>query len=243
MTSQEFEHYRHEAVHALTDLNEQAENGFRLAEWPRWSYDLEAASLVFVRDNVPRVIAAIQVAGSTDAEGKTWRWGWADAAVPHRAAERMDEVRAFGEREAIPELAGGTVPADEHTGWEMTAIAARILEGRGAFRCARPGGGLYYFVYTAMAFAPEAASATVECPAHGRGFPTYLCEHLVADAAQPWYSDEPAPANPWPDAWCRLCDAIYLEEGEWNERNGPRLRVKVLCHRCYEAKRKLAVPI
>ncbi|HXA50876.1 MAG TPA: hypothetical protein VNV86_11250 [Candidatus Acidoferrum sp.] len=240
MTPQEFEQYRHQAAHALMDLNEQCENAFRLAEWPRWSYDLEAGELVFARDAVPRVIAEVQLVGWAGEDG-IWTWGWADSALPPKAVDRMDEVRAFGEREGIAELSCETLPDDPHLGWEMAAIAARVLEGKGAYRCPRPGGGVLYFVYTAIAFAPAPEAATVDCPMHGRGFPTYLCEHLVADPAQPWFADEATAENRWPDAWCARCDAVFLEEGEWNERASSRIRVKLLCHRCYEGKRKLAI--
>ena len=240
MTPDQFEQYRHEAAHALSDLNEKCENGFRLADWPRWSYDLETASLLFTRDGIPRVIAEIQLVGATSADGATWRWGWADADVPRKSIERMAEAREFGNRERIAQLTSEELPDDPYLGWEMTAVAARILHAKGAYRCPRPGGGVYYFVYLAIAFAPQPEAATVECPIHGRGFPSYLCEHLVAEPAQPWFADEATPENRWPDAWCAQCDAIFLEEGEWNEPASQRIRVKLLCHRCYENKRKLA---
>src|SRR5258705_13471714 len=98
MTPKEFEQYRHQATHDLMDLNEQCENAFRLAEWPRWSYDLEAGELVFARDGVARVIAEVQLVG-TAGENGIWTWGWADSALPRKAVDRMDEVRAFGERQ------------------------------------------------------------------------------------------------------------------------------------------------
>lgn len=240
MTSREFEQYRHQAAHALMDLNEQCENGFHLADWPRWSYDLESASLAFLRDGVPRVIASVQLVGSTREDTRTWRWGWADLDIPHAATARVEEVRAFGEREGLAPLTAETLPDDEYLGWEMAAIAARILQAKGAYRCPREGGGFFYFIYMEIAFAPAPETAVVECSLHGRGFPTCLCEHLAAEPAQPWFSEEPSAANRWPDAWCAKCDATYLEYGEWNESSARRIRVKTLCHRCYEARRRAA---
>jgi hypothetical protein len=237
LSPEEFEQYRHQAAHELMDLNEQCENAFRLSDWPRWSYDLETASLTFTRDGVPRVIASVQVAGTTSAAGKSWLWGWANPDTPRLAVERMQEVRAIGEREGIAQLTAESLPDDEFLGWEMTAIAARILGAKGAYRCPS-GDGFIYLVYTDLAFAPQPEAATVECPVHGRGFPAYLCEHLVTEPAQPWFSDEPTAANRWPDAWCGRCDAVFQEAGEWNERNSAQLRIKLLCHRCYEGKRR-----
>jgi hypothetical protein len=241
LTREDFEHYRHQAGHDLMDLNEQCENGFRLAEWPRYAYDLETASLVFSRDGVPHVIAKVQLVGTIDGEEKTWRWGWADLSVPDVSTRRMEELRAFGEREGIAELTAEALLNEKYLGWEMTAVAAKVLGAKGAYRCPRAEGGTAYFVYTEIAFAPPPETATIECSLHGRGFPAYLCSHLVAEPAQKWFSEEPTLENRWPDAWCETCDRIFLEEGEWNERTGSRIQVKTLCHRCYEGKRLAAL--
>jgi hypothetical protein len=240
MNEREFETYRHDAVHALMDLNEQCENGFRLGEWPRWSIDLPGATLTFVRDGIPRVIADVQLVGSASPDGAVWRWGWANREMPAAIVKRSAELRAFGENEGIADLTKETLPADEHLGWEMTAVAARVLGAKGAYRCPLQSGEVLYLIYTGMAFAPAPEGATVECGIHGRGFPALICEHLAMDPAQSWFSDEPSPANRWPDAWCSVCDAVFLEEGEWNDRTGSRIRVKLMCHRCYEGKRALA---
>ena len=40
--------------------------------------------------------------------------------------------------------------------------------------------------------------------------------------------------NPWPDAWCDQCNAKFLQEGEWNDRNSADLDLRILCHLCYE---------
>jgi hypothetical protein len=153
----------------------------------------------------------------------------------------MEEVRAFGERESIAELTSETLHNDKYVGWEMCSVAARVIGAKGAYRCPRAEGGTAYFLYTDIAFAPAPETATIECSQHGRGFPAYLCEHLMADPAQKWFAEEPTVENRWPDAWCAACDEIFLEEGEWNERTGTRIQVKTLCHHCYQAKRKLAV--
>jgi hypothetical protein len=60
-------------------------------------------------------------------------------------------VRAFGELENLPELTQAKRPTDEHMGWEMTAIAAKVLGAKGAYRC--PGeNGLVYVIYSSLAF-------------------------------------------------------------------------------------------
>ena len=75
----------------------------------------------------------------------------------------------------------------------------------------------------------------IECDTHGPAYKTYVCEHLVNDPRQEWFSREPEEGNLWPDAWCSDCDAKFMSDGEWNENN--HCRIVLLCHHCYEDKR------
>jgi len=52
---------------------------------------------------------------------------------------------------------------------------------------------------------------------------------------QRWYCDYPSEDNPWPDAWCKQCDAEFQKEGEWNEKNEGAMKIKLLCNHCYES--------
>ena len=184
MTPQEFAEWRHDAVHSLIDLNEQCDREFRLDQWPRWQCELDSAKLVFLDQDLPRVTASILVAGTSSTEKREWRWGWANESLPRPAVDRMREVRQFGETRGLAELTRETLPADEHLGWEMTALAARVLGAKGAFRCPNKE-GFTYLLYTDIALAPQpdARRPEVQCLAHGRGLSTYVCEHLVANPA------------------------------------------------------------
>jgi hypothetical protein len=119
----------------------------------------------------------------------------------------------------------------------MTAVAARILGSKGAYRC--PGdNGFIYLVYVDLSFAETARGAEqrqqVNCETHGVGYQTYVCEHLIAAPAQTWFSDDASESNQWPDAWCAACDVFFLEQGEWNDKNESNLKIKLLCNQCYE---------
>lgn len=82
---------------------------------------------------------------------------------------------------------------------------------------------------------------TLHCDEHGEAYPTYVCGHLSHHPIQRWFSDVPTPDEPYPDAWCASCNAEYLSEGEWNERNSGCLDLSILCHRCYEDARASSV--
>jgi hypothetical protein len=75
----------------------------------------------------------------------------------------------------------------------------------------------------------------IECDTHGQAFTTFVCQHLVGGEGLEWHSTEPDEENPWPDAWCGECNAAFEREGEWNEKSESEVRIKIVCHRCYES--------
>src|SRR5262249_9447122 len=108
--------------------------------------------------------------------------------------------------------------------------------------------GFLYLVYTDLKLAEPADglpraedSEPIECGTHGSGQKTYVCEHLLCEPRQKWLSDLPSPTDPWPNAWCAQCDQIYQERGEWNDDSSGELKIKLLCHRCYESLRQQAI--
>jgi hypothetical protein len=74
-----------------------------------------------------------------------------------------------------------------------------------------------------------------ECATHGKGFETFVCEHLISNPAQEWFSEKSNRATRWPDAWCAACDVLYKQEGKWNDKNNSKIKIKLLCHHCYES--------
>jgi hypothetical protein len=152
----------------------------------------------------------------------------------------MQQVQRFGEAEGIQQLTKPTLPDDEYLGWGMTAITARIMGGKGGYRCPDEAGYLY-LIDTDIRHATESDSVVresettlIECASHGQAHATYICEHLTSNPMQQWFSDSPDDANPWPDAWCAQCNALFEEQAEWNDANSDRLKIKLVCHECYE---------
>jgi hypothetical protein len=245
MNPKEFSEFRHDAVHALKHLNETCEREFRISSWPRWNYDFERRTLTFSQDEIAKVIATIQVVGTTSDLSSTWLWGWANKHLPPAITASMENVKLFGETEGLVELAGPSAPDDEHLGWAMTAIAAKILGAKGAYRCPDDN-GFVYLVYMDIAFADltreQSRGKQIECSTHGKGYQTYVCEHLISNPVQEWFSEDPSEIKEWPDAWCAMCNAFFDEEGEWNEKNSPKIKIELLCHHCYEGLRSQALP-
>jgi uncharacterized protein DUF6882 len=65
MNAEQFSELRYAAVHELKRLNESCDQQFHINFWPRWDYDLERGTLTFSQEEVPKVIASIQVVGTT----------------------------------------------------------------------------------------------------------------------------------------------------------------------------------
>jgi len=53
-------------------------------------------------------------------------------------------VKSFGESNALTKLTTAQWEANEYDGWEMTSIAAKLLEAAGAYRA--PVEHLFFFV-------------------------------------------------------------------------------------------------
>jgi len=238
MDTQEFSDFKHKAVHELMALNEKSGDLYQISKWPKWNYDLDEATLTFSREGIPQVIASVQVVGTTSKRGKTWLWGWANSHLPAAAVKQIQKVGEFGETEGIADLTDPSAEDSEYLGWEMTAVAAKVLGSIGAYRC--PGNdGFVYLVYSDIQFVAGGDNGTsgnkrIQCGEHGSGFATYVCEHLLANPSQKWFSSGPDEQNKWPDAWCGVCNTFFEEEGEWNGKNESKLKIKLLCHRCYE---------
>jgi len=245
LSPQEFDRYREQANEALVEINEMAKRDYKLGTWQHWAYDLEACTLTFSNDGVPRVVATIQAVGSTSNNSGTWMWGWANSSLPTEATIQLDRVKRFGERENLSKLTEPKYVGDEELGWEMAAIANRILKGKGVYRCPSEKGALF-LVFTDLCFIDtdkhgamkrNKAHAEVNCSSHIKGFETFVCKHLALNPTQKWFSENPSESNPWPDAWCEVCNLAFEEEGEWNGQNEWRMKIKLLCHRCYESAR------
>src|ERR1700682_2700315 len=135
MDPEQFSAYRHEAIHQLMKLNDECKDVYGITTWPRWDYDLEAGTLTFSENNIPKVIATIHVVGTTSISGGTWMWAWANESLTAKVTVASEMVRAFGYAENLTELTHECLPDDEHLGWEMTAIAAKLLRSIGGYRC------------------------------------------------------------------------------------------------------------
>jgi hypothetical protein len=126
--------WRHDAIHELMAKQERARETYRVGDWSRFDYDADVGTLIFSEDGVAKVIADIQIVGTT-AE-RDWLWSWANPHWSGCCVDEMHNVRDFGAKHGIEELISEYLEDDDlnNLGWEMTAVAARILGAAGAYR-------------------------------------------------------------------------------------------------------------
>jgi hypothetical protein len=158
MSREEFNAFSHAAVHQLMELNALCEQEFSIGHWERWDYSAEEGTITFSQEGVPKVIAAVQLVGTTSARSGTWLWAWANGSVPRAQSVQAEKVRSFGEAKSLSILTEPSCADDEYLGWKMTALTSKIIGGRGGYRTPRDSGGYSYYVYTELRFADESAS-------------------------------------------------------------------------------------
>ena len=152
VTTDDFETYVAEATELLIEENRLCEERFNIGQYERFYEDQKSQSLVWTTSGVPKVAAKIQIVGTLSKKMNTWLWSWANTSVLDVVKSDILQVKQFGEKHAIEKLITETWPAEEVDGWEMTAIAARILGAKGAYRT--PTGHLYSFcIYTEINWA------------------------------------------------------------------------------------------
>jgi len=151
LTEEEFNSFVHESVHLLMDLNKQYQEEFKIGGYKRWKYDLETATLTFSDNNVPFVVADIQAAGSISNKSKSWLWSWANRSLPDHVTDSVLAVKEFGEKNNISKLKEDYWEADEADGWEMAAVASRIIGAKGVYRCPDEN-GFFFLILTSIRF-------------------------------------------------------------------------------------------
>lgn len=131
---------------ALDDLAAKQDHNpeaFAMGSWERFDYDLDALTLTFSEAGAAKLVADIQVVGTTGAE--EWLWAWANAGLPEACRRDAELVKAFGEDNGVEELSFELLGADDvnSLGWTLTAVAARVCDAEGAYRAPRDGGALF----------------------------------------------------------------------------------------------------
>jgi hypothetical protein len=147
MSEPEFQALRQQSNWFMRSQMEQNQKDFGLDAYSRFDWDQWRGELVFSKDGVPKVVARIQVAGTLSTKAKTWFWAWGNSAFLPPIRQSVLRVREFGEERGLLALLQPRWAAKEADAWHMTALTARLIEAKGAFKCPTPD-GFTFLVFT-----------------------------------------------------------------------------------------------
>jgi hypothetical protein len=133
----------------LTECQEALRREYLLGSWPRYDWSQVTRQLIFSDGGRRKVVADIQFVGSVSPQAETWLWAWHNDSVDPELCKEVLAVRAYGETQGFPHLATPKWPAHEVDGWEMTAIAAFLLQAKGAYR-SHGESGYTFMIMTAI---------------------------------------------------------------------------------------------
>lgn len=136
----------------LTECQDALQQEYLLGSWPRYDWSQVTGQLVFSDGGRQKVVADIQFVGSVSSETETWLWAWNNGSIAPELCKDLSAVRAYGMAHGFPHLVTPKWPAQEIDGWEMTAVAAFLLQAKGAYR-SRGQNGYTFVIMTAVGWA------------------------------------------------------------------------------------------
>jgi hypothetical protein len=159
MNEAEFRQLVREATEFLRARIAKAREQFDIGAFERYDYDLYSNRFWWSDAGVPKVEARIVIVGSVSTESNTWLWSWANPHFDDVRTPEIELVRAYGVRHGIHQLTEPKWPADERDGWEMTSIAARLLESSAAYRSPSAVGAFFLLLSDLKRLSPNGRHA------------------------------------------------------------------------------------
>lgn len=139
-----FEDFVHRLFHELMEKNDLFVD--RYGKHARWDWDDISSTLTFTDAETPTVRINVSVVGTV--QGDSWEWAWANRNIQFHEKIDIEKIREFGEANGFEKLTSAFLEADEYTGWEMTAVAASVLEAPGAYSFPTENGRCYLIYRT-----------------------------------------------------------------------------------------------
>lgn len=106
---------------------------YGLGDYERMDYEQEAGKMIFTVKGGRKVIMSFQVVGSISDRSNTWMWSWDNPYLLENVKEEMLKVKDYGAKNGLEKLITPMWPGNDDDGWEMTAIAAWVLNAKGAY--------------------------------------------------------------------------------------------------------------
>jgi hypothetical protein len=135
MTDAEFDALIDESLAYIRGAIDDCNREWDFQSYGRFDIDLDRRVLVFSDGPRPPIDCDIQVAGVYMTNRDFWRWSWDNPSIDPALRIELEGVRAFGAANGISEITRGGWPAEsEEAAWAMTAVAAKLIEAKSAYR-------------------------------------------------------------------------------------------------------------
>ena len=124
----------------VEEKNQKLADEFGLGSYERWDIDQEVGELTFSDGGVPKLVCSVVMLGSFSKSSQTWMWGWANPSLLEPLTRETNALKQYGEDNGIEDFTIEKTPATEGEAWALSALACRVLGGRGLYRGATGNG-------------------------------------------------------------------------------------------------------
>ncbi|HEY6505994.1 MAG TPA: hypothetical protein VIZ28_18595 [Chitinophagaceae bacterium] len=119
---------------------------YRIEDYQHWYYDQYTGELTFSDNDTTKLIIDYEEVGSLSFKSNTWLWAWENPHLEEKIKSKIGLVRDYGIKRGFEKLKNPKWTADEYDSWEMTAIAAYLMNAKGAYRVPSKDSTLYSFM-------------------------------------------------------------------------------------------------
>ena len=170
MSDKEFEDVVRQANWFMRQLKDENQKAFQLDRFQRFDWSPWRGELIFSNGGVPKVLARIQVVGTHSSKSTAWKWAWADPSYAASLQQASLRAKDYGTERGVLRLIQPKWAAKEADAWEMTAVTAKLVEAKGAYRCPMQDGHVY-LIFTEIRAVSD----------RRRVFGARTCTHVLED--------------------------------------------------------------
>ncbi|WP_165246434.1 DUF6882 domain-containing protein [Paludisphaera soli] len=111
-------------------------DGWGFGKFERWCMDTQKGELRFTNKDGFTATCPAQAIGTYNRDDGGWLWAWANPSLPDDLKRDVFKVKAYGEERGLPLLTEPRLNlGDEARAWELAALAVKLNEAQGAYRC------------------------------------------------------------------------------------------------------------
>lgn len=237
--------FAQQATEAFKDVQERFTARFGVGHYDNWFYDQKTQLLTFSNDGDDTEINFKYIPiGTFSHKSNTWMWSWSNTTSVEREKYVAAELKKFGQKKGYQPLTEGHFAANKSTGWELLAIAHKVLGGVGGYRVKHEHLEIFMLVYehldqqTAQRIKSE-KEGLIYCSQHGEQRGGFVCQHLFH--GMPFGFVEAFPSRKGMrlakdddfQAWCTVCDLELEKAKDWTDEMLKFADIKLVCEECY----------